>query len=168
MKFRKSEKKDVEIIMEIINEAKDYFKSNGIDQWQNGYPNEEVILNDIKNDESYVLCDENEKVIASCVISFRGEESYNVIEKGSWKSNLPYAVIHRVAVKNKLKGKGISSKLIKEAEKMCLEKKIKSIRIDTQEDNKSMQRLIIKNNFEYCGIIYISDGSERFAYEKLL
>lgn len=168
MKFRKSEKKDINIIMEIINEAKDYFKNNRIDQWQNDYPNEKIILNDINNSESYVLCDENEKIIASCVISFREEKSYNIIEKGKWKSSLPYAVIHRIAIKSNLKGMGISNNLIKETEKMCLKRNIRSIRIDTQKDNKSMQKFIIKNNFEYCGIIYISDGSERLAYEKLL
>lgn len=51
---------------------------------------------------------------------------------------------------------------------MCRGKEIKSIRIDTHQDNKSMQRLILKNNFEYCGIIYVEDGSERLAYEKVL
>ena len=168
MIFRNSEKKDVKKIMTIINEAKEYFKNNGIDQWQDGYPNEEVILNDIKNNESYVLCNENEEVVATCVISFRGEKNYNIIENGAWKSNFQYAVIHRVAIENKLKGKGFSSILIKEAEKICVNKNIKSIRIDTQRDNKSMQKLIFKNNFEYCGIIYIEDGSERFAYEKIL
>lgn len=168
MLFRKSEKKDVKNIMEIINEAKDYFKNNGIDQWQNGYPNEESILKDIEEGENYVLCDEEEKVIASCAISFRGEKNYLIIEKGSWKTNTPYAVIHRVAVRSSLKGKGLSGILVKEAEKMCRGKEIKSIRIDTHQDNKSMQRLILKNGFEYCGIIYVEDGSERLAYEKIL
>ena len=90
------------------------------------------------------------------------------IERGEWKSQNPYAVVHRVAVRNDLKGKGLSGILMKEAEKMCGEKNIKSIRIDTHEDNKSMQKLILKCGFEYCGIIYVADGTERFAYEKIL
>ena len=49
MEFRKSTKSDVIKIMEIVKQAQEYFKSQGIDQWQNGYPNEEVINNDIEN-----------------------------------------------------------------------------------------------------------------------
>ena len=54
MEFRKSTKSDVIKIMEIVKQAQEYFKSQGIDQWQNGYPNEEVINNDIENGESDV------------------------------------------------------------------------------------------------------------------
>ena len=39
--------------MKIIREAQLYFKEQGIDQWQNNYPNEDVIKNDIKNNNSY-------------------------------------------------------------------------------------------------------------------
>ena len=40
--------------------------------------------------------------------------------------------------------------------------------IDTHEDNQSMQKLLAKNQFSYCGIIYLSDGSKRLAFEKVL
>lgn len=41
--------------MEIIKQAQCYFKKQGIDQWQNGYPNSTVIKQDIEKKESYVL-----------------------------------------------------------------------------------------------------------------
>ena len=31
-----------------------------------------------------------------------------------------------------------------------------------------MQRMQAKNGFEYCGIIYLEDGAERIAFEKLV
>ena len=43
MEFRKSAIKDIDEIMKIINEAKLYFKENNINQWQDGYPDKEVI-----------------------------------------------------------------------------------------------------------------------------
>ena len=42
-------------ILEIIEKAKIELKKLGLDQWQNGYPNREVIENDIKSGISYVL-----------------------------------------------------------------------------------------------------------------
>lgn len=168
MTFRKSVLNDVKDIINIISQAQKYFKNNNIDQWQNGYPNNESIETDISYGESYVLCDKDKKIAGTCALSFRGEKNYLVIENGNWKKDIPYAVIHRIAVEESVKGKGIASIIMKEAEKICLEKGIKSIRIDTHRDNKSMQKLILKNGFEYCGIIYLPDGAERLAYEKLL
>lgn len=60
MEFRKSTKEDLTDIMAIIRDAQAYFKNNNIDQWQNGYPNEDSILSDIESKESYVLVDDNE------------------------------------------------------------------------------------------------------------
>ena len=42
------------------------------------------------------------------------------------------------------------------------------LRGDTHRDNKVMQRVMEKNGLEYRGIIYLEDGGERLAYEKLL
>lgn len=55
MNFRKSTYDDVDKILEIIEKAKAEFKKSGLDQWQNGYPNRQVIENDVKLEISYVL-----------------------------------------------------------------------------------------------------------------
>ena len=39
---------------------------------------------------------------------------------------------------------------------------------DTHRDNQSMQRMQAKNGFEYCGVIYLEDGAERIAFEKIV
>ena len=39
---------------------------------------------------------------------------------------------------------------------------------DTHKDNQSMQRMQAKNGFEYCGLIYLEDGAERIAFEKIV
>ena len=43
MKFIKTKRKDLEPIMKIIGEAQVFLASHNIDQWQNGYPNEEAM-----------------------------------------------------------------------------------------------------------------------------
>ena len=57
MNFRKSTFDDVDRILEIIEKAKVELNKLGLDQWQNGYPNKEVIENDVKLGISYVLED---------------------------------------------------------------------------------------------------------------
>ncbi len=167
MKFRKTVESDVKDVMKIIKQAQEYFKLQGINQWQNNYPNKDVINKDIDNDESYVLLKDNE-IAATAVISFNKEKNYENIVEGKWITNDRYAVIHRIAVDNKFKGLGFSSKMIDYAETLCRSKNVKSIKVDTHIDNLSMQALLKKNNFIYCGVIFLEDGSERIAFEKVL
>ena len=111
---------------------------------------------------------ENNNIIATIAVSFEGESTYSKIYNGDWLTNDRYAVIHRVAVDNSYKGLGISSKIIKYVELLCLDKEVSSIKVDTHEQNMSMQKLLEKNSFVYCGKIYLEDGSSRIAFEKIL
>ncbi|NLY68095.1 MAG: GNAT family N-acetyltransferase [Tissierellia bacterium] len=167
MEFRKAKESDIDSIMNIIKQAQDYFKEAGIDQWQNNYPNIETIKNDIEKGYGYVLVNDGE-VVGTVAVSFDGERTYENIYEGNWISNLDYAVVHRLAIDNRYKGQGLASVIMKSIEEMCLKRNVHSIRIDTHQDNKSMQRLIEKNGFKYCGIIYLADTSKRLAYEKLI
>lgn len=167
MEFRKSTKQDINRIMDIIKQVQAYFKEQGIDQWQNNYPNTEVISKDVDSENSYVLLKDN-NIVATTVISFDGEETYNSIYEGNWISNDKYAVIHRVAVDNTYKGLGLSHEIIKYAEKLCLNKGVHSIKVDTHIENIPMKQSLKKSGFEYCGIIYLEDGSKRIAFEKII
>lgn len=164
MKLRLTTINDIEDVMAIINEAKSYFKEQGIDQWQDGYPNTDTIINDINNHEAYVL-EDNGEVIATAMISKNIEPTYNYIE-GKWLQNNPYLVVHRIAIKNNQKGKGLAKVILDEALK--IHPNFPSIRMDTHDDNLSMQRFLIKYGFTYCGTIYLESKDTRRAYEKLL
>ncbi len=166
MNFRQSVKEDIEDILIIIKQAQASLKEAGIDQWQNNYPNYEIISRDIDQKESYVLIDGND-IVGTTVLSFQGEKTYQSIYEGQWMSDSDYAVIHRIAVNQNYKGTGLASKIIDYVEKICLDKGVTSIKVDTHEKNLSMQRLLGKNKFEYCGIIYLEDGSKRVAFEKI-
>jgi ribosomal protein S18 acetylase RimI-like enzyme len=167
MEFRKAAERDISNIMNIIKQAQTYFKEHGIDQWQNNYPNVEIISIDIFNESSYVLLKDN-TIVATAAVSFDGEKTYDTIYEGEWSSNNEYAVIHRIAVDNTYKGLGLSSQIINHVEQLCSNKGVHSIKIDTHEDNLAMQKLLKKNNFQYCGIIYLEDGNKRIAFEKTL
>ncbi|EOU1743055.1 GNAT family N-acetyltransferase [Clostridium perfringens] len=167
MEFRQANISDLDQIVEIIELSKKYLKETKVDQWQDGYPAKEDLRRDIESGNSYVLTNKDE-IVATTVISLDGESTYNLIFNGEWITNEDYIVMHRVAVHDKYKGKGIFKELIKEAESLALNKGISSIKIDTHRDNISMQRAVVKNDFKRCGIIYLGDGSERIAFEKVL
>lgn len=167
MDFRKAVESDVNSIMNIIKQAQVYLKEQGVNQWQDNYPSVEIIRNDIVNKNGFVLLKDDD-IVGTVAVSFDGEKTYESIYDGEWISNHEYAVIHRIAIETNYKGLGLSSIIIKDIEKICLKKGVHSIKVDTHEDNLSMQKLLQKNGFLYCGIIYLEDKSKRVAFEKIL
>ena len=59
MDIRKSHLEDIPDIMKLVHQAQNYFKESGIDQWQDGYPQDINIQNDIDKQCSYVLFDKD-------------------------------------------------------------------------------------------------------------
>ena len=57
MKLVKAERTDAIRIMEIINEAKAFLRSQGVNQWQTGYPAMADINKDLSDGIGYVLKD---------------------------------------------------------------------------------------------------------------
>lgn len=167
MEFRKAVKSDINSIMNIIRQAQEKLKSLEVDQWQNNYPNYKTIEEDINNENSYILL-EDDRVIGTVAVIFGKEKTYDKIYHGQWLSNKEYITIHRMALDNAYKGTGLSSMILKEIEKICKNKDIHSIKVDTHRGNLAMQKFLEKNKFQYCGIIYLEDGKERIAYEKII
>lgn len=181
--FRKSTFDDIDRILEIIEKAKAELKKMGLDQWQKGYPNREVIESDVKKGISYVLeetAENNEnsgekvsgKIVGTIVLSPEREEPYSKIE-GKWiTDDDDYMVVHRLAVDSDVKNKGLATKILEFSEGVCIENKILSLKADTHENNEPMKRLLAKNGFSFCGLIYLDRepdlGAKRTAYEKII
>ena len=110
--------------------------------------------------------EDNDKIIATIYISFEEDEDYKNIYEGKWISEGDYCVIHRIALDNTYKGKGIFKNLIKQVEQMCINKNINTIKVDTHEDNLNMQNALKKNGFKYCGVVYVEGGEKRIAFER--
>ena len=156
---------EIPIIWDILQQAIDQRKQDGSEQWQNGYPNEQTVYDDIADGSAYVLVDNNE-VIAYAAIIFGVEPAYNYI-KGKWLTNDKYLTVHRVATTNKVKGKGIATRLFKMIEDLSIEQKVYSIKVDTDYDNIPMLKILDELGYTYCGEIFFS-GASRKAYEKVL
>lgn len=158
--IRTANESDLDIIMNIYNHAKKFMKENGNEtQWHDNYPNKEIALNDIKNNVLFVY-EENNIIHGVFTFIIGRDKTYEIIENGSWLSEEPYGTIHRMASDGQIKG--LFSKVLD----FC-DNKISHIRVDTHENNKVMNHLLIKHGFKKCGIIYVEDNTSRIAYEKI-
>lgn len=153
--------------MALIEHGRAFLKAQGLEQWQNGYPNEESILQDIRQQKGYFLTDGTHHMAYMC-LDPDGEPAYLGI-KGQWLTPMKqqYVVIHRLAFDPAFRGQGLSAAVFALAEDFCREQGIKSIRIDTDPENKIMQHCMKKAGFMQCGTIFFA-GSDKLAFEKMI
>ena len=82
--------------------------------------------------------------------------------------NKIYGIVHRIMAANHAKKRGAASFLMTYCAKLSLEAGVTSMRCDTHPGNIIMQHTLEKNGYIRCGIIHLTDGADRFAYEKVL
>lgn len=154
MNIRLANTSDTSRIFEIYEYARAYMKAQGNPyQWGDDRPEKSLTKDDIKNQRCYVMEDDGH-IFACFVFTIGFEKAY----EAKFPSKVEYGVIHRVA-SDKSK-RGIVELIVDFAKE-----KVNFLRIDTHEDNKTMQRAIERQNFKRLGIIYLEDGSPRILYE---
>ena len=158
----RAEPQDIEDLMAIYAHARDYMTATGNpDQWgKNLWPPREIIEEDIRQGRCHVLVEEGDiKAVFYLEYGYHVDPCYDYIESGEWITDTPYAVVHRIAVKENGKGYGTA----------CIWAVIDlygHVRMDTHPDNKVMQHTLTKLGFSYQGIIYVKqDPDPRYAYE---
>lgn len=159
MQIRKAAISDLKDILSIYAYARSFMREHGnAAQWAGGYPKEEILKDDIEKQKLHLLT-QGEKKLAVFYCAIEEDPCYKVIN-GAWINDEPYCVVHRIA----------SAKGTKGAATFCLNwafEKLGHLRIDTHEDNIPMQNLLKKLGFTRCGIVWMQDGTERIAFEKV-
>jgi len=158
MEIRKSTPEAITEIMNCIDTARKLMRESGNNiQWTNGYPSKELMLESIEKGLNYLICNNNE-IVATFDFIIDDDPNYSFIENGNWLNDEKYGVIHRLASNGKAKG----------VAQFCFEwcfSQFPNIRIDTHESNLPMQKVLEKLGYQKCGIIYVSDGTPRLAFQ---
>lgn len=149
---------DLPVIENIYAIARQFMADNGNPtQWGDGYPKRELLESDIEKGELFVY--EEGGTLHGVFAFILGEDpTYAYIEDGQWPNNKPYGTIHRIASDGQKKG------VFTPCFAFALSR-ADEIRIDTHHDNLPMQHVVEKHGFQYCGVIYVSDGTPRKAYQ---
>lgn len=153
--IRQARIEDLDTIMSMISDGREHIASYNIPQWINGYPSCDVIQKDIGNKSGFVFIEDDEIVGYFVVINH--DPCYDNID-GEWLYDEPYVAIHRTVTK--YFNRGLGTKMFNEIKNIY-----SHIRIDTHVGNVSMNKCLVKNDFKYCGVIKLADGSPRVAYE---
>ena len=160
MIIRRTHPSEVDEVMQIYANARAFMiESGNADQWGSTHPARSLIESDIATERGFVV-EDNGEIVGAFFFNIGIDPTYLRIYDGNWINENEYGVIHRIAVK--YHGRGIADFIYQH----CFNQ-VKSLRIDTHEDNLPMQRSLQKNGFLKCGTIYLESGDKRIAYQKV-
>ena len=149
---------DLDEIVKLYDHARAFMRSYGnVTQWPDYYPALEDARDDLQKGVLYVA-ERDGEIVGTFVMMAGPDATYAYIENGSWRSDAPYGVIHRVASR----GGGVLAAALAFAGE-----RFDHIRMDTHADNAPMRHLLEKQGFSHRGTIYVENGTPRMAFDLL-
>lgn len=116
----------------------------GIDQWDELYPSESILKEDIHKEELVIGIMEG-KIVIAYVINTESDKKY---VNGKWNyPNSKYCILHRLCVNPLYQNMGLASKAMKYLEKDLKKKGFETIRLDSFTENPYAEKLY--NKLEY-------------------
>lgn len=159
---------EVDFILELTRACGRHMRENGIDQWDENYPDRERLVQDIAS-ETLFAYRENDRILGIVVLNETQDPEYGDI---SWSTSEEdrNLVVHRLAVDPEHQGKGIARKLMDFAEQWAREQGYDAIRLDTFSQNPRNQRFYENRGYTKLESVYLSyrDDFPYFCYELLL
>jgi ribosomal protein S18 acetylase RimI-like enzyme len=183
MLFRQASVEDLDAVMSAIEDGRAALAAMGLDQWQGGSPNAEMVREDMACEYTYVAVDdETGDVLGTVSFMDAGDGDYDNVIDGAWTRDLPntpnpphggrYAALHRIAVSAKAARRGVGTFLVKQSIRLARERGLDAVRADTHIDNIPMQRTFEKCGMVRCCEILLSTDDEptkeRIGYELAL
>jgi ribosomal protein S18 acetylase RimI-like enzyme len=166
MIIRKAEISDLENIMLMYKSCVAGMIANGIDQWDESYPNAEVIMEDLIA-QTYFVAIENNIIIAGINIDQNQDDTYLAIDWEDKKTQ--FLVVHRLAVKVEFWNDGIGKSLMLFTENLVIEKGLNSIRLDTYSGNPKAMEFYRRLGYSELGTIDLKPNKDKYhCFEKII
>ena len=166
MIIRKAEISDLENIMLMYKSCVTGMIANGIDQWDESYPNTGIISKDL-NIGTYYVTETDEAIIGGINIDKNQDDTYLALD---WedKSN-SCLVVHRLGVKKEFWNKKIGKELMLFTEKLVIERGLKSIRLDTYSGNPKAMEFYRRLGYTELGTIDLKANKDKYhCFEKII
>ncbi|TWR25910.1 GNAT family N-acetyltransferase [Mucilaginibacter pallidiroseus] len=166
MIIREANLADVSAIMQIVKDVVPLMQAAGNFQWSDDYPNPDVFESDIALNQLWVVEDDGNVVGVAAITT----EQYAEYAQLGWDINEIAIVVHRLAVSPHFQGRGIAAALVAEADREAARRGIKLLRVDTNSQNKAIQKLFPKMGYDFGGEITLEfrPGLSFYCYQKRL
>ena len=104
-----------------------------------------------------------DEILGYLCIDYDGEPAYGHLN-GEWKTADDYVVVHRLALSDQTRGK-VADIVFRLVEEQSRNKGIYSFRIGTDQKNRKICHILVKNGLVYRGTIWV-ENSVKIAFDK--
>ena len=166
MKIQKAKISEIGDIMLMYKSCVEGMLANNIDQWDESYPNKDIIMQDLIA-QTYFIVIEHNIIIAGINIDQNQDKTYLPLK---WKDKKnQFLVVHRLAVKEVFWGKGIGKSLMIFTEKLAIKKGLNSIRLDTYSGNPKAMNFYKRIGYNEVGTINLKPNKNKYhCFEKII
>lgn len=156
MEIRKATSDDMPGITALLKVCTDNLILNGIQQWDEIYPNTAVFMRDIRDTALYLAVDVKGEICGCVVLNTFQDKEYQQIQ---WKFDYSkIAVIHRLMVSPKSESQGIGGALLEFTENLAVSQGIQAIRLDMYEHNQRAISFYLKHGYILRGTVSFRKG----------
>lgn len=145
-----------------------HMRENGIDQWDENYPDRASIQTDLETKTLFAYREEG-VVLGIVVLNENQDEEYAEI-KWSTNDQNRNLVVHRLAVHPNQQGKGIARSIMDFAEQYAKEQNYDAIRLDTFSQNPRNQKFYTNRGYTDLGSVFLKYKKDHpyYCYELIL
>ena len=161
MKIRPALRAELNEVHAIVRAATFHMEEQGIFQWDEVYPNRDVLRDDIEKRELHVL-EVNRGLVAFAVIN---EEQSPDWAKADWQYAGQPLTVHRLTVDPAFQRRGFAMRLMDFVEGTAAKGGYDCIRLDAFTQNPAAFGLYEKRGYRKAGIVPFRKG-EFFCYER--
>lgn len=155
---------DVPAAQGLIDGARQWLHSRGIDQWQDPVP-DAVLLRDAEQGNLFVVR-QDQAIVAMVTVSDSDSETWGV-------ESSPAAYVHRLAVAQTYRGSRLGQRLLAWVEQRAADSGAAFVRLDCATDNPGLRRFYEQQGFRHVRDVSVTalEGGRQLAsslYEREL
>ena len=162
--LRAASRTEIPEIMLSLAQGREAQRRQGFTQWADAYPPQQAVETDIRLGRGYLF--EVSGVVAAYVALACEDSEYERLS-AIWHHQGPYGTIHRLAIADGFRGRGLAASVLALAEDRLKSLGVSSVRVDTGEENAVMQRVLTRAQYVSRGLHAFVWGP-RIAFEKPL
>ena len=146
---------DRDAIVALVHAVVDHLNQIDIAQWDEVYPNESHVDEDLQNEQLY-LAKAGGTLAGIITLNRDSDPEYATAD---WQYNGPdYRVVHRLCVSPALQGQGIGRQMMQLAETMLKDSGVKSLRLDAFSQNPHALKLYQNLGYHITGTAHWRKG----------
>jgi ribosomal protein S18 acetylase RimI-like enzyme len=161
MTIRLAGSDDIQAVWAIMEKAIRRMDQQGIPQWDDIYPSQTTLIDDIKRQQMYVISGCG-RTVGIVVINDEEPPEYGDVD---WSFGGEVMVVHRLTIDPDFQRAGLASRLMNFAERQATERGYRCIRLDAFTENPAALALYEKRGYRKAGAVAFRKG-KFFCYEK--